>query len=144
MIVVDASVVAYLFIEGELTDVVRELYRVDAEWVTPPILNHEILSILAAVGTEEQSSHSVEVIWRDVRALLAARQHVPDPVNSLRLAVEFGISGFDAQYLSLAQQLNLPLITGDARLIEAMRGRMGTPIAPVLTPGDYLRARAGS
>ena len=143
VIVVDASVVAYLLIEGELTDVARELYRVDSDWVTPPILNHEILSILAAVGTEEQSSHSVEVIWRDVRALLGTRQQVPDPVNSLRLAVEFGISGFDAQYLSLAQQLNLPLITGDARLIEATRGRMGTQIAPVLTPGDYLRARTG-
>ena len=143
MIVVDASVVAYLLIEGELTDVARELYRVDSDWVTPPILNHEILSILAAVGTEEQSSQSVEVIWRDVRALLGTRQQVPDPVNSLRLAVEFGISGFDAQYLSLAQQLNLPLITGDARLIEATRGRMGTQIAPVLTPGDYLRARTG-
>jgi len=144
VIVVDASVVAYLLIEGELTDVVRELYRVDSDWVTPPILNHEILSILAAVGTEEQSSHSVEVIWRDVRALLGSRQQVPDPVNSLRLAVELGISGFDAQYLSLAQQLHLPLITGDARLIDATRRRAGSPIAPVLSPSDYLRARAGS
>lgn len=144
MIVIDASVVAYLMIEGEMTDVVRELYRVDSDWVTPPILNHEILSILAAVGTEEQSSQSVEVIWRDVRALLGAKQQVPDPVNSLRLAVELGISGFDAQYLSLAQQLNLPLITGEARLIEATRGTSGSPIAPVLTPSDYLRARSGS
>ena len=144
VIVVDSSVVAYLLIEGELTEVVRELYQVDSEWVTPPILNHEMLSILAAVGAEENSSHSVEVIWRDIRALLGARQQVPDPVNSLRLAIELGISGYDAQYLSLAQQLNLPLITGETRLLEVTRGRAVTQIAPILTPMDYLRSRLGN
>jgi len=143
MIVVDASVVAYLLIEGELTEVVRELYQVDPEWLTPPILNHEILSILAAVGAEEQSPHSVEIIWRDARALLGARQQVPDPVNSLRLAVELGISSYDAQYLSLAQQLKLPLITGDARLLEVARSRAAAQIAPILTPAGYLESRLG-
>ena len=143
MIVVDASVVAYLLIEGELTEAVRELYQVDPEWVTPPILNHEILSILASVGVDEQSPHAVEVIWRDARALLGARQQVPDPVNSLRLAVELGISGYDAQYLSLAQQLKLPLITGDARLLEVARSRAAAQIAPILTPAEYLDSRLG-
>lgn len=119
MIVADSSVVAFLMIEGELTDAVRELHRIDPDWITPPILNHEMLNILAAVGAAEKSSGAMEVIWRDVRALLASRQQVPDPVRSLRLAVELGISGNEAQYLCLAESLGLPLITQEERLLRS-------------------------
>lgn len=135
MIVVDASVVAFLMIEGELTDAVRELHRIDPEWVTPPILNHEMLNILAAIGSAENSPAAVEVVWRDVRALVGARQQVPDPVRSLRLAVELGISGNEAQYLCLADSLGLPLITQEERLLRAVPGRC----VGVL---DYLGSRS--
>ena len=119
MIVVDASVMAFLLIDGELTDAVRELHRIDPDWVTPPILNHEMLNILAAVGSAEGNSAAMEGVWRDVRALVASRQQVPDPVRSLRLGVELGISGNEAQYLCLADSLGLPLITQEKNLLQA-------------------------
>jgi len=119
MIVVDASVVAFLLIDGELTDAVRKLHRIDPDWVTPPILNHEMLNILAAVGLAEGNSAAMEGVWRDVRALVASRQQVPDPVRSLRLGVELGISGNEAQYLCLADSLGLPLITQEKNLLQA-------------------------
>jgi predicted nucleic acid-binding protein len=119
MIIVDASVVAFLLIDGELTDAVRELHRIDPDWVTPPILNHEMLNILAAVGSAEGNSAAMEGVWRDVRALVASRQQVPDPVRSLRLGVELGISGNEAQYLCLADSLGLPLITQEKNLLQA-------------------------
>jgi predicted nucleic acid-binding protein len=119
MIVVDASVVAFLMIEGELTHAVRELHRMDPDWVTPPILNHEMLNILAVIGSEEKSSLAMEGIWREVRALCASRQQVPDPVRSLRLAVDLEISGNEAQYLCLAQSLDLTLVTEEERLLHA-------------------------
>ena len=119
MIVVDASVVAFLLIDGELTDAVRELHRINPDWVTPPILNHEMLNILAAVGSAEGNSAAMEGVWRDVRALVASRQQVPDPVRSLRLGVELGISGNEAQYLCLADSLGLPLITQERNLLQA-------------------------
>jgi predicted nucleic acid-binding protein len=131
MIVVDASVVAFLFIEGEESGTVRKLYQADPEWVTPPIMNHEMLAILAAVGATEGDSSAVETIWREVRGLLGARQQIPDPVRSLRLAVEWGLSGYDAQYLALATQLRLPLLSCDGRLLDAVPGK-------VVTPESYL------
>lgn len=50
MIVVDATVVPFLFLEGELTEEVRDLHALDPGWVTPPILNHEMLHLLARLG----------------------------------------------------------------------------------------------
>ena len=136
MIVVDASVVSFLLIEGDLTDAARALHALDPEWITPPILNHEMLSILSALGAAEGRADQVERLWRDVRNITGSRQQVPDPVKSMRLAVKTGISGHEAQYLCLAETLNLPLITEEEDLLHASPGRAMTII-------DYLERRSG-
>jgi len=123
MIVVDASILSFLLIEGELTEEARALYRIDPEWVTPPILNHEMLAILTEVGSREGDAAAMIELWRQVRLLVGSRQQIPDPVRSLRRGVETGISGYDAQYLALAEQLSLPLITEERALLEAAPGR---------------------
>lgn len=117
MIVVDATVVPFLLLEGELTGAVRRLHALDPAWVTPPILNHEILHLLARLGVSE-GSEPMERLWREIRGVLGANQQVPDPVRSLRLAIEHGLSGHQAQYLCLAESLNLPLVTEEVRLRE--------------------------
>jgi predicted nucleic acid-binding protein len=139
MIVVDASVVSFLLIEGELTDAARALHALDPEWITPPILNHEMLTILAALGGAEgraDQADQVERIWRDVRNLAGPRQQIPDPVRSMRLAVKLGIPGHQAQYLCLADSLNLALITEEEDLLRAAPDRAMTII-------DYLERRSG-
>jgi len=118
MIVVDATVVSFLFIEGEMTQSAKELFQRDAEWVTPPILNHEMLSILAVIGSADQVVEPLEEVWRQIRSLIGARQQVPDPLLALRIAIELKISGVHGQYLALAEQLNLPLVTEDIKLRE--------------------------
>jgi hypothetical protein len=123
MIVVDSTVVTFLFLEGELTEAVKELHRIDPDWVTPPILNHEMLNILAVVGTADKTVAPMEEIWRGIRALIGPRQQVPDPLRSLRLAIELHVSGYEAQYFALAEQLNIPLVTEEKRLLELVPGR---------------------
>ena len=115
MIVVDATVVPFLFLEGELTAAVRDLHALDPGWVTPPILNHEILHLLVRLGVRE-GIESMEGLWREIRSVIGPNQQVPDPVRSLRFGIEHGLSGYEAQYLCLAESLNLPLISEDQRL----------------------------
>lgn len=123
MIVIDATVVPYLFVEGELTGAVRELHRIDPGWVTPPILNHEMLHVLARLGVTEGEEVAGR-LWKEIRAVLGANQHVPDPARSLRLGVRHGIGGNEAQYLCLAESLDLPLISEDPVLRGRLRGRV--------------------
>jgi predicted nucleic acid-binding protein len=123
MIVIDATVVPYLFVEGELTASVRELHRIDPGWVTPPILNHEMLHVLARLGVTE-GEEVVGRLWKEIRAVLGANQQVPDPSRSLRLGVRHGIGGNEAQYLCLAESLDLPLISEDPVMRGRFRGRV--------------------
>jgi predicted nucleic acid-binding protein len=134
VIVADASVVTFLFLEGELSGVAQEIYRIDPNWVTPPILNHELLNILAAVGSSEGNVQVMEDLWREARGVLGSRQQIPDPLRSLRLAIELGISGYQAQYLALADQLRLPLLTTDRMLLDLLPQKTGRPEV-------YLEAR---
>lgn len=123
MIVIDATVVPFLFVEGELTGAVRELYRIDPGWVTPPILNHEMLHVLAHLGLTEGEEFSGR-LWRELRAVLGGNQQVPDPARSLRLGIRHHIGGNEAQYLCLAESLDLPLISEDLMLRGRFRGRV--------------------
>ncbi len=43
-------------------------------------------------------------------------------VEALLLALEYGISAYDAVYVALAAQERLPLVTADARLVRALAG----------------------
>ena len=42
--------------------------------------------------------------------------------NGLGLALEYGISAYDAVYVALAAEERLPLVTADARLVRALAG----------------------
>jgi predicted nucleic acid-binding protein len=134
MIVVDASVVAFLLLEGELTEASRQLYRIDPEWITPPILNHELLNIISAVGTAGGDPDALEAVWRDFRSLIGVRQQVPDPVRAFRLAIKLGLSTYETQYLALSEQLNLPLVTEEEGLLMAAPER-------AVSVEDFLRSR---
>jgi predicted nucleic acid-binding protein len=51
---------------------------------------------------------------------IEALQQSPDEILRLPLvAQEYGLTNYDAAYLSLARQLSLPLATGDSRLRRA-------------------------
>jgi predicted nucleic acid-binding protein len=43
-------------------------------------------------------------------------------VEALLLALEYGISAYDAVYVALAAEEGLPLVTADARLVRALEG----------------------
>jgi predicted nucleic acid-binding protein len=137
MIIADASVVCFLFLEGELSGVIREIYEKDPDWMTPPILNHELLNIFAALGAVEGDVHGMEDLWREARGVLASRQQIPDPLRSLRLAIELGVSGYQAQYVALAEQQRLPLLTLDQRLLELLPKK-------TYTPQEYLESLRSS
>ena len=81
------------------------------------------------------------VLWKKARAgalsLQDAREaitsilqlHLPDlshrpfAVRAVEIATTYGISAYAASDIALAEQLQLPLITADARLVNALTGK---------------------
>lgn len=120
MIVVDSNVLAYLLIEGEQTTLAAAVWRLDPQWCLPVLWRHEFLNILATyVKAGGAEITDVEEVWREALRLTAPGEHEVDPVAALRLAIRHKISAYDAQFVALARQLEVPLVTEDRRLREA-------------------------
>lgn len=120
MIVADTNLVAYLLIEGDQTEAARRALARDPDWTMPTLWRSEFLSVLAVshragVLDLDQALH----VWRVATDLFGAREVEVDGESALRTAVEASISAYDAQFVVLAEQLGVSLVTADRKLTEA-------------------------
>ena len=119
MIVVDTNVVAYLLLGGEKTAGARLAFRKDPAWAAPILWRSEFRNVLAAYlrrGTLRLSD-ALEVM-RDAEALFRGAEYSVESRDVLKLLSESGCSAYDCEFVALAQQLGVPLVTSDAELLR--------------------------
>ena len=126
--VMDASVTAAWLLPDQASEHTRRLYaairRDEVEPQAPNAWQWECASILAnGVRSGRIPSSAVEGLWSVLDAIrhrvelhdLAPAQHKA----VLAVAIDAGVSLYDAGYLWLARSLDLPLATFDEQLIQA-------------------------
>ncbi|TFZ00891.1 PIN domain-containing protein [Ramlibacter henchirensis] len=126
--VLDASVTAAWLLPDEASEHTRRLYalirRDEVDPQAPNLWQWECANIIAnGVRRGRIPTSSVEGLWSVLEAVrhrvelheLAPAQHKA----SLAVALDAGLSAYDAGYMWLARSLNLPLLTFDRRLSEA-------------------------
>ena len=129
--VLDASVTAAWLLPDEASEHTRRLYgrirRDEVEPQAPDLWQWECANILAnGVRRGRIPTSSVEGLWTVLQAVrhrvelheLAPAQHKA----ALAVALDAGLSAYDAGYMWLARSLNLPLLTFDRRLALAAAG----------------------
>ncbi|HET7836959.1 MAG TPA: type II toxin-antitoxin system VapC family toxin [Variovorax sp.] len=126
--VMDASVTAAWLLPDQASEDTRKLYaairRDEVEPQAPNAWQWECANILAnGVRSGRIPSSAVEGLWSVLDAIrhrvelhdLAPAQHKA----VLAVAIDAGVSQYDAGYLWLARSLDLPLATFDPQLIQA-------------------------
>ena len=126
--VMDASVTAAWLLPDMASEHTRRLYaairRDEVEPQAPNVWQWECANILAnGVRSGRIPSSAVEGLWSVLDAIrhrvelhdLAPPQHKA----VLAVAIDAGVSQYDAGYLWLARSLDLPLATFDPQLIQA-------------------------
>jgi len=120
MIPVDANILAYYFIESPFTELARQVFAKDKEWVVPSLWQHEFLSVLLKIARQgSQSEANLLTIWENANALIEGNEKEVDMQQAFHLAIQHHVSSYDAQYLTLAQTLGIPLVTEDRKLRQA-------------------------
>ena len=119
MIIVDTNIIAYLLIQGERTEGAQKTYRKDPDWMAPRLWQHEFLNVLATFVREGgATAEQVEDVWHGALQLLAPGEQSPDMMHALQLATRHAVSAYDAQYVALAMEHSVPLVTEDRRLLK--------------------------
>lgn len=116
--VVDASAIAaMLFAEPDADVVAKELEG--KELCAPSLLPYELASVAhgKAVAVPAMADRIVDALGLFSR--MGIRLVDVDPVHALHTAHATALSTYDAAYLALARDLDLPLTTLDARLRRA-------------------------
>ena len=120
MIVADASLLAHLLIPSPESALAEDVYRKDPEWSAPVLWRSELRSVL--LKHMRHSGMKIELAKAVVeKALLVIRDRETLPPNLavLEAALFFNVSAYDAEYLAVARQLGVPLLTFDRKLQQA-------------------------
>ena len=123
MIVIDANILIYSLIECDYSPLVHKLREKDSDWRTTALCLHETLNVLVTYQRREVLTlmQCRKLLDHADRFLQVAQCEVKmDTV--LSVAAKYSITGYDAQYVALAQSLNAPLITEDRKLRTAVPG----------------------
>ncbi|MFH0881063.1 MAG: type II toxin-antitoxin system VapC family toxin [Lentisphaerota bacterium] len=119
MIVVDANILAFYLIEGKRTQEAHALRKYDAEWLVPSFWSIEFQSILwKYMRFNGMPEEDALVLMKTALSLFSANELTPSPIAVLKDATQWGITVYDAQYVSLAKQFGVHCITEDGPLQE--------------------------
>ena len=132
MIVADANLVLYLLVPGVRTEAAEAVYRRDAAWISPPLCLSEIRNVLLRyVRSGSFSLTTAETMMARAEELLVPHRLEAGSSAVLRRAHASGLSAYDAEYVALAEVLEVPLVTEDRAVLAAAR-----PVT--MTPAEFL------
>jgi predicted nucleic acid-binding protein len=119
MIVVDTNVVCYLLIRGEHSDRAQRLFDADSDWVAPRLLFEELLNVLVTYERKSLlADRQIMMIVEEALELIGDSLFELPPERVLAVARRTGLSGYDSQFVALAEDLDVELVTWDRQIIE--------------------------
>ena len=114
-LVVDASaLVDALLINGAARACLSE-----ASLHAPELIDAELLSVLRRLVLTGQLAEQQALLALDTAQLLGLRRHTTRQLWPRAWQLRMNLSAYDALYVALAEQLSLPLLSGDGRLARA-------------------------
>jgi predicted nucleic acid-binding protein len=119
MIVADTNLIAYLLIPGDHSSLVEKIFLKDSEWVSPLLWRSEMRNILALyMRTQKMTLEQALKTMEKAENLLQAHEYMlPSDVVFAALNSS-ALSAYDAEFVVLARELNIPLVTFDKGILK--------------------------
>ena len=119
MIVVDTNAIAYLLIAGEHTREAIDVLRKDRDWVAPALWRSEFRSVLTMYMRQgflnlpdaAQIMETAELLMQDGEFEVAS-------FEILKLVSSSRCSSCDCEFVALARNLGVPLVTSDGEILD--------------------------
>jgi predicted nucleic acid-binding protein len=120
VIVADASLITYLCIDGEQTALAESVFGHDGVWVAPVLWRSEFRNTLAKyLHHGLMGMESALISLQMAEEAVAGREYAVDSRAVLELAAQSKCTAYDCEYVALAQDLGVPLVTTDKQILRA-------------------------
>jgi predicted nucleic acid-binding protein len=119
MIVVDTNLLVYLYVRSEHSERADKAFVKDPDWIAPLLWRSEFLNVLTAcfrkgiVNLELASE-----IMGEAELLMEGGEYSVSSLDILKLAAQSRCSAYDCEFVALARELNIPLVTTDKQILS--------------------------
>ena len=119
MIVADSNLIASCVLESAATESARILRASDADWYVPRLWRYEVSNILATmIKVRGLPADVAATILGSLSETLRPYEREPMAEDVFALVAKHGITGYDAHFVALAQEMHCPLYTQDKEILE--------------------------
>lgn len=120
MIVADTNLLIYLYVQGQRTEESEAVLRQDAVWAAPLLWRSEFRNaLIGLVRTDALQLEEALAIIDEAEQWLAGHEYSVVSRQVLTLAGRSGCSAYDCEFVALAQDLEVPLVTSDRQILKA-------------------------
>jgi predicted nucleic acid-binding protein len=120
LIVVDTNVLAYLLLPGPKTSLAEALLLDHPQWAAPPLWRSEWRNLLATyLRRDLLNLPAALALMEKAEAILSAHEQPVSSEQVLALASSSRCSAYDCEFVAAAQQLGVPLVTEDQKILAA-------------------------
>jgi predicted nucleic acid-binding protein len=120
VIVVDTNVISYFYLNSEFSVIAEKIFQQDSAWAAPILWRSEFRNVLALylkkgiIGLDD----AIEIVGL-AEELLQSNEYEVTSYQTLRLAHESGCSAYDCEFVSLAKDLGIHLVTEDKKVLKS-------------------------
>lgn len=134
MIIVDANLIAYLVLDTEKTEIAEKVLAKDSDWYAPLLWRSEVQSVLANyIRHNLLTLTTAQAVMEKALKLMADREYFVSSELVLNLAVTSGCTTYDCEYVALAHQSGVSLVTFDKEIVKKFS-------ETAFFPQDFLKA----
>ena len=122
MIVADTNLIAYFLINSGFTPDATAVYRKDPEWIAPVLWRSELRNaLIQSLRHSLLGLDDILIVMDRAEGLMKDKSYHMDSSRILRLAADSGCSAYDCEFVALAQDMGIPMLTSDRALIAKFK-----------------------
>ncbi|MFC1499196.1 type II toxin-antitoxin system VapC family toxin [Verrucomicrobiota bacterium] len=119
MIVVDVNTIAYLWIPGEMTNLAEKALARDGIWVSSILWKSEFRNILTQyLHKGDMGLETAQRCLDGAESQMSGREYILPSSLVMRKAAESRCSAYDCEYVALAYDMGIKLVTSDKQILS--------------------------
>jgi predicted nucleic acid-binding protein len=119
VIVTDTNLIAYFAVRDANSELADAIFETDPVWVAPLLWRSELRSTLTKyIRYAGMSLEAALVALRSAEEAIGGREYSVSSERILELAVQTGCTAYDCEYVVLARELDVSLVTADKQILR--------------------------
>ena len=133
MIVVDTNIICYFYLNSKFSILAEQTFKKDPAWAAPLLWRSEFRNVLSFYLKNKIIFFPEAIeIFNSAAELLNENEYEINSIQVLGLAQSSGCSAYDCEFVNLAQDLGVKLVTEDKRVLKSFP-------EPAISMLDFLK-----